>query len=219
MKNKKLGELQVFKVGRVVRNRTFICKGLTLTWFFSHPNLKACNSAFMSILFQRGFFLFCISWKLYFHFWSKVRQKATETEFAFFIPLEIPRDAHWIIMTYPLWLPLQTDTYTYDLVEIFLKLSMKAVQVHLIIWTTLDRSRRIDKTNCRWRCALPVRQIPNPGAAHPHPWWATPPFPVRHTPIPREAHPHSRWRCAFPVSHIAILCEDVCSVVLPAHRE
>ena len=31
----------------------------------------------------------------------------------------------------------QTDTYIDELVEIFLKLSMKTVQVHLIIWTTL----------------------------------------------------------------------------------
>ena len=33
--------------------------------------------------------------------------------------------------------PLQTDTYISELVEIFLKLSMKTVQVHLIIWMTL----------------------------------------------------------------------------------
>ena len=33
---------------------------------------------------------------------------------------------------------LQTDTYIDELVEIFLKLSMKTVQVHLIIWTTLN---------------------------------------------------------------------------------
>ena len=31
----------------------------------------------------------------------------------------------------------QTDTYINKLVEIFLKLSMKIAQVHLIIWTTL----------------------------------------------------------------------------------
>ena len=39
---------------------------------------------------------------------------------------------------YPSKLSLQTDTYIDELVEIFLKLSMKAVQVHLIIGTTLD---------------------------------------------------------------------------------
>ena len=31
----------------------------------------------------------------------------------------------------------QTDTFIDKLVEIFLKLSVKTVQVHLIIWTTL----------------------------------------------------------------------------------
>ena len=38
---------------------------------------------------------------------------------------------------YPSYLPLQTDTTTSELVEIFLKLSMKTVQVHLVIGTTL----------------------------------------------------------------------------------
>ena len=33
----------------------------------------------------------------------------------------------------------QTYTYIDELVEIFLKLSMKTVQVDLIIWTTLDK--------------------------------------------------------------------------------
>ena len=32
---------------------------------------------------------------------------------------------------------LQTDTYIDELLEMFLKLSMKTLQVHLIIWTTL----------------------------------------------------------------------------------
>ena len=39
--------------------------------------------------------------------------------------------------TYPSYRPLQTDTYIHELVQIFLKLSMKTVQVHLIIRTTL----------------------------------------------------------------------------------
>ena len=34
---------------------------------------------------------------------------------------------------------LYTDTYIDELVEIFLKLSMKTVQVHLIIWMTLEK--------------------------------------------------------------------------------
>ena len=42
-----------------------------------------------------------------------------------------------LCFTYPSYLPLQTDTYIDELLEIFLKLSMKTVQVHLIIWMTL----------------------------------------------------------------------------------
>ena len=33
--------------------------------------------------------------------------------------------------------PIQSDTYIDELVKIFMKLSIKTVQVHLIIWTTL----------------------------------------------------------------------------------
>ena len=36
-----------------------------------------------------------------------------------------------------------TDTYIDELVEIFLKVSMKTVQVHLIIWTTLGVSTMV----------------------------------------------------------------------------
>ena len=46
-----------------------------------------------------------------------------------------------------------TDTYIDELVEIFLKLPMKTVQVHLIIWMTLhdEKTSRLDETyndNC-----------------------------------------------------------------------
>ena len=37
-------------------------------------------------------------------------------------------------------LPLQTDTYLDELLKIFLKLSTKTVQMHLIIGTTLEHS-------------------------------------------------------------------------------
>ena len=43
-----------------------------------------------------------------------------------------------LCFTYPSYLPLQTDTYIDELVEKFLKLSVKAVQVDLIIGTTLS---------------------------------------------------------------------------------
>ena len=74
---------------------------------------------------------------------KKSRQKAIKTEIAFFHPLGNSKGrtldhlfyaSHF---TYPPQLLLQTDTYIDELVEIFLKLSTKTVQVHLIIWTTL----------------------------------------------------------------------------------
>ena len=71
---------------------------------------------------------------------KKSRQKPIEIETAFFIPLEIPRVAHWIIsfMLHISIITSPTNWYLYnELVEIFLKLSMKTVQVHLIIWTFL----------------------------------------------------------------------------------
>ena len=58
----------------------------------------------------------------------------------FLIPLGIPTIAHWIIsfmLHISVITSLQTDTYIDELVEIFLKLSVKTVQVHLIICTTL----------------------------------------------------------------------------------
>ena len=75
--------LRAFKVGRVVKNRTFINKSLTVTWFVSNPTLKACNSPNMQ--YYLNGFLFCIPLKLYFHFWSKRQgKKAIERETAFF---------------------------------------------------------------------------------------------------------------------------------------
>ena len=127
------GELQAFKVGRVVRNRTFIYRGLTVTWFFIHPTLKACNSLSISYYFKWSFVLHS----------SEViftsDQKAIEIEIAFFIPLGIPRVPHWII-SFMLHISVITSlinwSYIDELVEIFLNLSMKTVQVRLYIWTT-----------------------------------------------------------------------------------
>ena len=74
---------------------------------------------------------------------KKSRQKAIDIEIAFFsFPWE-SQGSHigsfLLCFTYPSLLPLQNDTYIDELVEIILKLSMKTVQVHLIICTTLDR--------------------------------------------------------------------------------
>ena len=68
-------------------------------------------------------------------------QEVIEIETAFFsFPWE-SQESHIrsfsLCFTYLSLLPLQTDTHIDKLVEIFLKLSMKTVQVHIIIWTTL----------------------------------------------------------------------------------
>ena len=54
----------------------------------------------------------------------------------FFITLGIPRVTHWII-SFMLHISVITSlTYINELLEIFLKLSTKTIQVHLIIGTT-----------------------------------------------------------------------------------
>ena len=133
------GKLQAFKVGRVVRNRTFIHNGLTMTWFFRHPTLKACNSPCIQYYFKRFFVLH--SSKVIFSFLiKKSRQKATEIEIAFSIPLGIPKIAHWIIsfMLHISAITSPTNWYLYrwvswNISEVF----NETGQVHLIIGTTL----------------------------------------------------------------------------------
>ena len=103
------------------------------------PTLKACNSPYMQYYFKRFFVLHSLEVIVSFLI-KKSRQKAIEIETAFFIPLGFPRVAHWIIsfmLHISVITPPQTDTYMNELIEIFLKLSMKTVQVHLIIWATL----------------------------------------------------------------------------------
>ena len=75
-------KLQAFKVGRVVRNRTFIYKGLTVTWFFSHPTLKACNSPYMQYYFKQ-FFVLHSSEVIFLFLIKKSRQKAIGRKIAF----------------------------------------------------------------------------------------------------------------------------------------
>ena len=60
------------------------------------PTLKACNSPYMQCYFKRFFVLHSL--EVIFSFLIKQsRQKAIEIETAFFIPLGIPKIAHWII--------------------------------------------------------------------------------------------------------------------------
>ena len=96
--------------------------------------------------YYKRFFVLHSSEAIFSFLIKKSKQKAIEIVISFFHCLGNPRVAHWIISfmlhTYPSYLPQQTDTYIDELVEIFLTLSMKIVQVHLIIWTTLVASNR-----------------------------------------------------------------------------
>ena len=66
-----------------------------MTWFCSHPTLRACNSPTCNII-SNEFFAFLGSY--IFISDQKVKAKSNRIEIAFFfIPLVIPRVAHWII--------------------------------------------------------------------------------------------------------------------------
>ena len=97
------------------------------------PALKACNSPYVQYYFKR-FFILHSSEVIFSFLIKKSRQKAIEIETAFFHSLGNPkgRTLDHFFVTSP-----QNDIYIDELVEIFLKLSMKTVQVHLIIWTAL----------------------------------------------------------------------------------
>ena len=90
----------------------------------------------MQDYFKRLFVL-CSSEMIFLFLIKKSKLKAIEIELAFFIPLGILRVAHWIIS---FMIHIQTDTYIDELLEIFLKLSTKTIQMHLIIGTTLVKS-------------------------------------------------------------------------------
>ena len=73
---------------------------------------------------------------------KKSRQKAIEIEIAFFHFLANPKDH---TLDHFFYAPHIHHNFPYidELVEIFLKLSLKTVQVHLIIWTTLVDNEQI----------------------------------------------------------------------------
>ena len=133
-------ELQAFKV-RWLKNRVTV-KLLQMNVLFltTLPTLKACNSPYMQYYFKLSFALH--SSEVIFSFLiKKSRQKSVEIETAIFYSLGIPKGRTLDHFFYASHIrhnfPLQTDTYISELVEIFLKLSMETVQVHVIIWTTL----------------------------------------------------------------------------------
>ena len=110
---------------------------------FGHPTLKVCNLPYMQYYFKRFFVLH--SSEVTFSFLIKTsRQKAIEIEIALFFHslgnLKARTFDHFLYASHIRHnFPLQTDTSVDKLVEIFLKLSMKTIQVHLIIWTTLGK--------------------------------------------------------------------------------
>ena len=76
-----------FKVGRVVRNRTFMYKGLTVTWFLATRIWRLVTRPTCNIV-TNGF-LFCTPRKLYFHFWSKSQGKSNRNRnYIFSFPWE-----------------------------------------------------------------------------------------------------------------------------------
>ena len=129
MQNKRPFEI-ILRAGRVTSLQSWVgkksCHGQTLTNECSvsdYPsNFEGLQLALHAVLFQT---VFCFAF-----LGKKSRQKAIEIETALFHSLENP---NWII-SFMLHISIITD----ELVEIFLKLSMKTVQVHLIIWTTLS---------------------------------------------------------------------------------
>ena len=104
------------------------------------PTLKARNSPYMQYYFKQ-FFVLHSSEVIFSFLIKKSRQKAIEIETAFFHSLANPKERTLDHFFYASHI---RHNFSYklipiidELVEIFLKLSMKTVQVHLIIWTTL----------------------------------------------------------------------------------
>ena len=110
--------------------------------FSTVPTLKACNSPYMQYYLKR-FFCFAILGSYIFISDQNVKVKCNRNRNCIFsFPWKSQGSligSFLLCFTYPSQLPLQTDTYIDELVEIFLKLPVKTVQVHSIIGTTLVR--------------------------------------------------------------------------------
>ena len=114
------------------------------------PTSKACKLPYLQNHFKRLFVL-CSSEMIFSFVIEMLMSKVLEIETAFFsFPWE-SQGSHvglfLLCFTYPSQLPLQTDTYLDELLKIFLKLSTKTVQVHLITGTTLEHSLQIFTEN------------------------------------------------------------------------
>ena len=148
MQNKKPFEI-VLHVGRVTSLRSWVakksCHGQTLINECSisdYPsNFEDLQLTQHPILFQTVF-RFAFLGSYIFISDQTVKTKSNRNRNCIFFPFPWESQGSHVgsfllCFTYPPYLPLQTDTYIDELVEILLKLSMETVQVHLIIWTTL----------------------------------------------------------------------------------
>ena len=114
------GELQDFKIGRVVKNRTFIYKGLTINMIFSigltTQFLGLVTHAVCKIISNCFYFAFLGNDILISD--QKSRRKAIEIVIAFFSFSWKSQGSHvglfLLCFTYPSLLPLQPDTYIDD---------------------------------------------------------------------------------------------------------
>ena len=132
------GELQVFQSGRAINNRTLIYKGLTVTRFFGRPILGACGSPWMRCWFRQFFrFAFLRGYV----FISNQGGKWWGWVLPFFVSYGVPvfaRIGSFLLCFACLpWLPLRAGACVSGLVGVFLVLSVGAVRVHLIIWTSV----------------------------------------------------------------------------------
>ena len=113
---------------------------MNVLFFTTLSDLKACNSPYRQDYFKR-FFVWRSSEVIFSFLIEKSRQNAIEIETAFFHPLGDRKgrtlDYFFYASHIPHNFPYETDTYFNVLVKIFLKLSMKTIQEHLIIGTTL----------------------------------------------------------------------------------
>ena len=89
-------ELQAFKAGWLKNYVTVKPLQMNVLFLTTLPTLKACNSPYMQYYFK-PFFVLHSSEVIFSFLIKKSRQNAIGIEIAFFIPVRIPRDVHWII--------------------------------------------------------------------------------------------------------------------------
>ena len=131
---------------------------MNVLFLTTHSTLKDCNSPFMQYYFKR--FLVLHSSEVIFSFLNKKsKQKAIEIKTAFFYSLRILKGRTFDNFFYASHIRhnflYKLIPLSVKLVAIFLKLSMKTVQVHLIIWPTVETDScciHLHKSLCCFQC-------------------------------------------------------------------